>query len=157
MEKQIKGYEAYLISDTGVVRSLKKGSVIKPVKTNSGYLRVMLYNQFGRRWRSIHRLVAENFMGNPSSLPQVHHKDEDKTNNRISNLEWVSAKRNTNEGTRNKRISEAKKRPIELWNGNGVSIIFPCVDEAKKAGFGHADAVARGERKSTKGFYAEYI
>ena len=82
--------------------------ILKP--TNSrGYLRVSL-NQNGKiKKEQVHRLVAQAFIPNPNQLPEVNHKDENKLNNYVGNLEWCTSKYNCNYGTRNIRLSTALK------------------------------------------------
>ena len=107
--RDIKGYEGlYQISNLGRVHSYYKRDILEP-KEDKGYLRVGLYKNGKRKPYSIHRLVAEAFIPNPNNYPQVNHKDEDKSNNRVSNLEWCTAKYNINYGTHNKRMSESRK------------------------------------------------
>jgi len=63
-------------------------------------LRIELTDRDGDRKKfPVHRLVASTFIPNPNNYPQINHKDEDKTNNSISNLEWCTAKYNINYGT----------------------------------------------------------
>ena len=114
--RDIKGAEGtYQISNQGRVRSVdridangakRNGIILSQKVARSGYKTVSLY--FNQRWHhpSVHRLVAEAFIPNPNNLPQVNHKDEDKTNNCVDNLEWCSAKYNTNYGLRNKKAGE---------------------------------------------------
>lgn len=117
--KDIKGYEGlYQVSNFGRVRCLerltknkwgnyyRKSIILKPLVLSKGYLGVRLYDSNKNvRTLRIHRLVAEAFISNPYNYPQVNHKDEDKTNNCVVNLEWCTCEYNNNYGTRNQRIS----------------------------------------------------
>lgn len=91
--RPVVGYEGlYEVSDHGRVRGPK--GLVKPKPTNRGYIRTELWRN-GSRWRpSIHRLVAEHFIANPKQHPQVNHKDGDKSNNAVTNLEWCTASEN---------------------------------------------------------------
>lgn len=107
MWKDIENYEGiYQVSDSGEVRSLKTNRVLKASVNPHGYLFVNLYKD-GRKPKHclVHRLVANAFLPNPLNLPEVNHKNEVKTDNRTSNIEWMSSKENCNYGTRNRRIS----------------------------------------------------
>lgn len=108
--KDIQGYEGlYQISDLGRVRSLNRkvkrsgktmtlqGVVLKPQKSSNGYLFVALSKGGETKQLLIHRLVANAFM--PNGAGEVNHIDEDKTNNTLSNLEWLSHKANINHGS----------------------------------------------------------
>ena len=114
--RPVVGYEGlYEVSNTGRVRSLDryvktcygsyrlhKGKVLSPGIRPDGYLVVSLQYRMFR----VHRLVAEAFLPNPDNLPQVNHKDEDKSNNRVDNLEWCDSKYNNNYGTARIRAKE---------------------------------------------------
>ena len=105
----IKGYESlYEVSDQGRVRSLKFGKerILKPGRNPEGYLVVCLCKNGEIKQCLVHRLVAQTFIPNPDNLPQVNHKDEDKENNSVQNLEWCTNKYNSNYGTRNDRCSK---------------------------------------------------
>lgn len=111
--KDIKGYKGwYQVSNIGRVKSLDrkiidsmgriysyKGKLLKLSLTHDGYLYVSLAKNGNARSRTINNLVAEAFIPNPSNLPEVNHKDEDKLNNKVSNLEWCTRKYNINYGT----------------------------------------------------------
>ena len=74
------------MSNLGRVKN-KHGRILKP-EIRNGYYSVSLMKNNKRRNYRIHRLVAEAFIPNPDNLPQVNHKDENKLNNIVSNLEW---------------------------------------------------------------------
>lgn len=72
----------------------RKAKYLKPIPDGDGYLRAHLCLQAVRRKWPIHRLVAIAFLPNPEGLPEVNHKDGDKTNNNVTNLEWVTTREN---------------------------------------------------------------
>lgn len=86
----------YEITKDGKIISLKhnKKREIKGYIDKYGYRRVLIYVNGKRKKYFVHRLVAEKYIPNPDNLPQVNHKDGDKLNNCVDNLEWVTPKEN---------------------------------------------------------------
>lgn len=171
--RDIKGYEGYYqISNYGNGRSLDrtierksrwgniikvtyKGKELKKNKAGTGYLRFDLCKDGEYDYRYIHQLVWETFIGDIPEGLEIDHIDTDKTNNHLENLRVTDRKGNMNNPiTYKKRI-----RAIALKNKNTGEIIklFKSVADARKEGYGHADAVARGVRKQDKGYIFEYI
>lgn len=111
--KDCLGWEGlYQVSNLGNVRSLhyKSPYLMSPATDASGYQRVSFVRPNTKKYKryAVHRLVAESFIPNPDYLPQVNHKDENKANNHVDNLEWCTAKYNSNYGTHNKRCSDSR-------------------------------------------------
>ena len=115
--KDIDGYPGYQVSNYGRVKSLDrvsfkgsnmKGRILNQRTNEKGYLLVRLQNSDTGEsdMFRVHRLVALAFIPNPGNLPQVNHKDEDKTNNNIDNLEWCTNWYNNHYGTRYERQKE---------------------------------------------------
>lgn len=91
----IPGYAGrYEVSDSGEVRNLERNKRLKPHNTGKGYQQVVLQMNGARSYTSIHRLVASAFIPNPEGLPQVNHKNGDKADNRVANLEWCTMSEN---------------------------------------------------------------
>lgn len=116
----------YEVSDQGNVRNRKTGRLLKQVKNKDGYLQVGLREDGKSKSFRVHRLVAFAFIPNPDNLPQVNHKNEDKTDNRVENLEWCDAKYNSNYGTHNKRVSNG----VRNWWGKTSNL--PGVKDKEK-------------------------
>lgn len=115
--KDIKDYEGlYQVSNLGRVKRVKTDRILKPSKQIHGYLLVNLYKNNVSAKKRIHRLVAQAFISNSENKPQVNHIDENKTNNVVSNLEWVTSKENINHGTHNERVSKTQSIPIIATN-----------------------------------------
>lgn len=96
MQRIIEGYPNYLISDTGVVTD-SLGKLRKQYITD-GYAQVSLGVDGKYSLEYVHRLVAKAFIPNPDNKPQVNHKDSNRTNNHVDNLEWVTNQENTIHG-----------------------------------------------------------
>ena len=117
--KDIVGYEnQYAITEDGKVWSYKTKKFLSPGKHRNGYLQVALWTNNKPKYYFIHRLVAEAFISNPNNLPQVNHKDEDKTNNNVWNLEWCDRRYNMNYGTMRERSSRKIAKEIRCVETN---------------------------------------
>lgn len=147
--KPIKGFEQYEVSNLGRVKRLAYNKNIRnggkqPVpehvligsSNNNGYKTVQLHSLGKVKFALIHRLVADAFIPNPNSLPEVNHKDECKHNNSVDNLEWCTHYYNGNYGTSGKRISQKltngkQSKAVRQYALNGDFIKeFPSVSEA---------------------------
>ena len=118
--KDIPGYEGlYQISNLGNVKSLKRNKILAKNNNGNGYLYACLSKDGQAKNYYIHRLVSQAFIPNPDNKPEVNHKDENKENNCVENLEWVTSKENTNYGSRTKRASENCQKPINQYDLQG--------------------------------------
>ena len=128
--KDISGYEGiYEVSDLGRVRSLVqrnrwKPGILKPGKDGKGYLFVILCKGGIRKHMKVHRLVAQAFIPNPNNLETVNHKDEDKTNNAASNLEYM---------TRGDNVIYSQARRVQMFDKQGnLLATFRSAHEAQR-------------------------
>ena len=87
--RRVKGFEAYEIRKDGLVRS-STGHILKSWIDSHGYYMVSLGGRKRKRTVGVHRLLAENFIENPTELPEVNHINGIKTDNNLCNLEWVT-------------------------------------------------------------------
>lgn len=143
--KPIKGFEEhYLVSDSGQVWSMYHRRALKPSLDKYGYERVGLFDGHKACHRTVHRLVAQAFIPNPDNLPTVNHINEDKTDNRVSNLEWASIADNDNHGTRNERMANTKCRlPVEQVLHDGTTIRYKGVKDASRKTGIHRVCIAK--------------
>lgn len=159
----------YQVSNLGNIKSLGNGNsnnskerILKAKKTKEGYFSVTLYENGKRKMFQVHRLVAHMFIENddPEHKTDVNHKDENKTNNSVSNLEWCTRKYNNNHGTRNKRAAKTNSRKVIGFSLTDTKvIILRSANLAKNFGFCQQAicACCKGKRKSHKGYIWKYL
>lgn len=170
--KDIVGYEGlYQVSNIGRVKSLPKDKVLhncgfickskerilKPKLEKNGYLRVGLYKNGIVQYFSIHRLVAIAFIENPNNYPDINHKDENRTNNNVNNLEWCSVSYNT-------QYSSYKWTGEKHWASKKVLCIetgesFFSITEAgkqKNVQYKNIHKCCKGERHTAGEFHWQY-
>ena len=157
--RDIKGFEGkYMVSNLGRVKSLNyrrtgKEKIMEGVDNGKGYLQVKLWKDGKYKSCRINRLVAMAFLPNPDNLPEVNHKDEDKTNNKVENLEWCTSQYNV-------EYSKAKA-VIGINKVSGLIVEFSSAHEAERQtgiSNGSISNCCNGKRKSAGGhiwFYAD--
>lgn len=163
--KYISSDKMYFVTKDGYVYSLyrNKGEPKKLafLVSKGGYIRVRIYIDGIIKRLLIHRAVANAFISNPCSYPQVNHINEIKTDNRVENLEWCTAKYNANYGTKNERASGLLSKMVAQIDicTNSVIKIWRSTNETRKSGFnqGSVAACARGELNKHKGYKWKYI
>ena len=173
--RDVVGYEGlYQVSNQGRVKSLErkiphwcggertvKERILKPKTDRYGYLIVGLYAAGKRKMLRVHRLVCQTFHENPGNKPQINHINEIKTDNRARNLEWATARENSNFGTRNERMAKTKSKPVGQYTLGGELVkIWPSAMEAQRqTGFsrGNICKAANGNYKTAYGFIWKYV
>ena len=156
--KDVVGYEGlYGITTEGEVWSYKRKKFLVPYTCGYGYLIVGLCKYGVRKPYYVHRLVAEAYIPNLDNLPQVNHKDENKTNNCLQNLEWCDAKYNSNYGTRNEKVSNSHKIPILQYDVDGNFIReWDCANDVGREVQGQICKCLKGKLKSACGYKWKY-
>ena len=182
--KDIKGYEGlYQISNLGNVKSLKrnrfnyrlqrmivvnKEKLLKQSFDGKKYLFVTLQKHKSRKNYRIHRLVAEAFIDNPNNLPQVNHKDGNKNNNCVSNLEWCDGSYNVKEafrlGLSKKGAVHPNSKKVLQYDSNGNFIkewhcVIDAINNLHLPKYAHSSIslCCRGKTQSAYGFKWKYI
>lgn len=171
--KDIKGYEGlYEVSNLGRVRRCDaeierknrwngktnlvwKGHIVKThTSRRSGYTSVGLCKDGVHSVIRLHRVVAQAFLDNPDNLPQINHKDGNKTNNAVSNLEWCTASYNQLHAYKTGLNHGWKSKPVEQYTKDGVFIkSWPDAITAEKTlGIHNITACCRGVRNSAGGY-----
>lgn len=122
--EKIETFGNYSISSLGRVKNNISGKILKPHKDKDGYEIIGLRKNNKQILKKVHRLVAIAFIPNPHNKPQVNHINEIKHDNNVMNLEWVTAKENSNWGSHNKIASECHKKKV-ICEG----IIYSSIEE----------------------------
>ena len=181
--KDVVGYEGlYQVSNLGRVKSVaymrKLGNhsywcsekILSLTNGKGGYLRIKFTKNGLNFFAQVHRLVAEAFIPNPNNYPQINHKDENKQNNVVSNLEWCTAKYNNNYGTKIQRARVKQRgrtgggkrnyKPVLQMDLNGNIINeYKSMAEAQKMTNTHINGIVaccKGRRNKAGGYKWAY-
>ena len=172
--KDVSGFEGlYQVNNYGEVKSIcrfepnsgragmwYKERTLKQGKDRNGYLQVVLHKHGKPYTYKVHRLVAIEFLDNPENLPCINHKDENKQNNNIENLEWCDVKYNNNYNDRQIKISQKRKRSVIQTDllGNFIARYDSIKSAAKAVNgcAGHIIYCCKGKWKRHKNYMWEY-
>ena len=169
--KSIKGWEKYQVSNFGRVKCLnyhgqKVEHLMKPQLNQYGYLKVHLSQNGISKNFFVHRLVAQEFIPNPNNLATVNHKDENRTNNYVENLEWLSNADNLRYGEHYLRLSKIltnnpkKCKTVACFTKDGIFVAkYPSLHEAArqtKTTISNIHSCCKGIRNFAGGFVWKY-
>jgi len=139
---KIDHYDNYEISNLGNVRNIKTGRILKPIINGRGYYKVSLCKSGKQKNFTIHRLVAGAFIINPENKQNIDHCDNNRLNNDICNLRWVTAKENNQNRSISKRNTSGIKgvhfhKPSNKWQAriyiDGIRISLGCFETLEEA------------------------
>lgn len=160
--KKVPGLPFFATKDGKILNMA--GKPYRPSKTKCGYLRFSTKINNKSVAFSVHRLVALTFIENQNNYPCVNHKDENKSNNSVSNLEWCTHEYNSNYGTRNKRLiakqmnrPDASKRIVRIDGDKEFE--YPSAKQAErelKINNSNIIACCLGKRKTAGGYRWRY-
>lgn len=161
---ELTGYEKYtnyIIRNNGDIFNKKKGNKIAQTKCKTtGYYMVSLWSNNERRVCTVHRLLAIAFIENPNDYKEVNHKDGDKTNNSLYNLEWITHKENIKHAVNNglhhpkfTKHADVRKRIICCDDGNVFESV-KCAAEYYRTR--NISSVLTGKRKTAGGYRFKY-
>lgn len=172
--KPIKDFEGiYEVSNNGEVRSLnhkrknkngfyiQKGKILKcGINTKTGYKMISLSKDGISKTKYIHKLVAETFLDNPNNYECINHKDENKLNNNVDNLEFCTKKYNCRYGNRNKKIAEKLSKKINQYDleGNFIKTWDSSVQIERIININQRNVClcCKGKRKTVGGYIWSY-
>lgn len=172
--KNIKDFEGYYqVSNKGRIRSverveelgeaaimksrLRREKIMTPADKGNGYLFVRLCNNGSQKNYYVHRLVAEAFLPNPLNHPQINHKDENRKNNNVDNLEWCTCEYNLNYGTHNAKIS---RKVAQLTMEGDLVAMFNSTREAEKITGVNSGSISRccnGKYEHSHGYKWKFL
>ena len=116
--RTVKEYSNYEVNQFGEIRHKKRKQILKPRRNNGGYLYVNFKINGKNTNFAIHRIVANAFIPNPNGYIEVNHKDYDRTNNSVSNLEWVTSSQNKRHAYLKLENKTSRGKAVEQYSKN---------------------------------------
>lgn len=153
----------YIINDIGEILSLHWSGTdsiknITPSITKDGYYKVSLTHNGKLKTFLVHQLVAQTFISNPKNYKIINHKDGNKLNNSVENLEWCTQKENVRHAVKHGLCNTRKVAQYDLY-GNYISDFKSITDASKKTNINKTSIgkVCRLEEKTAGGYIWKYI
>ena len=162
--KDIPNYEnIYQVSNLGNIKKIWKAktTICKPSFDSNGYKQIVLTKNKKRKSYKVHKLVALTFLSNFNNYEQINHKDENKTNNCVNNLEWCTRLYNINYGTRNYRCTKHRLHKVKQINvkTNKIVKIYNSLQEAEmetKIKYQNISSCCRNKQNTAGGYIWKY-
>lgn len=150
--RSIEGFENYLVSNKGRIMNGKTGRILRPRDNGHGYEIVWLCKDGKGTNKHVHRLVGEAFIDNPNDLETINHIDQDKHNNNVENLEWLS---------RGDNIRYSLSKPVEQYDLESGELLatYPSTMAVERLmGFANQciSMACRGQYKKAYGYIWRY-
>ena len=153
--------ENYLVSDTGLIKSVRYNKLLIPKKTWDGYLRIQIWNHNKSHFISWHRVVAETWIPNPENKPFVNHKDCNRSNNCFANLEWCTQKENINYSQKiNSSYNDRIKEVQQFDKNNKLLATYKSISDASRITGIKVSSIsysANGQRKTGGGYIWRFV
>lgn len=153
--------DGYLISNLGRVYTEKRKRLKSIHLDRYGYPIVVLSINNKPVTKKVHRLVAEAFIPNTENKPHINHKDENKLNNNVNNLEWVTPLENNLYGTRRERVAQKERKPIKQYSltGEFIRAYDSITDASKMTNITHSNLrrCLRGKQRTAGGYKWDYV
>jgi hypothetical protein len=131
--KIIEDFPNYEVSTFGNIKNTTTNKILKPSLNSSGYNRCTLINNFKKTISTIHRVVAETFIQNPENKPTVNHKDRNRINNKLENLEWATHLEQNLHKTKSTKIRGHALKVLRICNKTNVTLeIYNSLKEASE-------------------------
>lgn len=156
---KVYSYPRIVKKKNGVILTIK-AKVLTPCVKDNGYAIVTLHKGEKQVTEYVHRLVAQTFIENPNGYPQVNHRNEVKTDNRVENLEWCTPRYNSNYGTHCQKISSAMSKRIICYGKDGIIKRYKSGTEAAREFGVSINAISQAARKgfpaTCRGYYWKF-
>lgn len=154
--RDVVEYSNYEVNYYGQIRHKTRKQILKPRRNNGGYLYVNFKINGKNTNFAVHRIVANAFIPNPNGYTEVNHKDYDRTNNCVDNLEWVSSSQNSKHAYLKKENRASRGKQVEQYSKTGEYIrTYETVSDAAQAMGCCVAAISNcclGRTKTSQGF-----
>ena len=151
-DSKYPGGAKYFVSNLGNIKNYK-GEVMKSSNDGRGYMKIDLHKDGKRKTHKVHRLVLSTFKANPRNCSDVNHINEDPSDNRLNNLEWMTHKENINYGSRTEKCSKS------VYCITNNTVYASACEAARKLNLNQSSITKclKGKRKSTGGYQFKYF